>query len=153
MNRHLVKLLSTFLYLGYLPVMPGTFGSVAGVVLFYWLKDTLVGHLLCTLLLLILGFLVSPHAEKIFARIDAPFIVIDEVAGMLISFLFIPCSIKLLIIGFFLFRLLDTLKPFPADRIQSAAGGLGVMGDDVVAGLYANAVLQIVVRFSPLGSF
>jgi len=153
MNNHIVKLLSTFLYLGYLPLMPGTFGSAAGVVLFYWLKGSLLGHVLCTLFLSGLGFLVSSRAEKLFARIDPPFIVIDEVSGMLISFLFVPYNIKLLIIGFFIFRLMDTLKPFPADRIQNAPGSLGIMGDDIVAGFYTNVILQIVLRCAPLGSF
>jgi phosphatidylglycerophosphatase A len=143
-----VKILSTFFYLGYLPFVPGTFGSIAGVFIFLLISGNTPLYIILTLFLTILGFTVSSKAEGIFNKKDAKYIVIDEVSGMLLALLFIPLDLKLVIIGFFLFRILDTFKPYPADRIQEFKGGLGVMGDDIVAGLYTNIILQVVVRFT-----
>jgi phosphatidylglycerophosphatase A len=100
------------------------------------------------LILILLGFLVCGEAEKIFNKKDARYIVIDEVIGMLLSLMFVPYDIKLVIIAFFLFRLLDTLKPYPAGRLQEIKGSIGVLADDIIAGLYTNIILQVVLRFA-----
>ncbi len=65
---------------------------------------------------------------------------------MLLSLLFIPYDLKLVIIAFFLFRILDTLKPYPAGRVQNIQGSIGIMGDDIIAALYTNIILQLVSR-------
>jgi len=88
----------------------------------------------------------SGRAEKIFNKKDAGCIVIDEVSGMLLSLIFIPYDIKLVIMSFILFRILDALKPFPLDRLQSLTGSTGIMSDDIVAGLYTNIILQVALR-------
>jgi len=93
-----------------------------------------------------LGFLVSGKAEKLFQRKDPPFVVIDEVSGMLLSLLFIPFDSRFAILAFILFRLFDAFKPYPIDKLQNLKGSLGIMCDDLVAGLYTNIVLQIVFR-------
>ena len=141
-----IKLSSTFLGLGYFPVAPGTFGSLGGIAIFYLVKDSILTYSAVTLLLLLLGLLVTPAAERIFKKKDPRYIVIDEVCGMLISLIFVAYDLRLVVIGFFIFRLLDTLKPPPADRLQNLHGGLGVMSDDIVAGIYTNVLLQIVAR-------
>jgi len=146
MPKLVIKTLSTFFYVGYLPLIPGTFGSIAGVFLFYCVKDNSFMQILLTLTLIILGFLVSGRAEKIFNKKDARCIVIDEVSGMLLALIFIPYDIKLLILAFILFRILDTLKPYPAGRLENLPASIGIMGDDIVAGLYANVILQVVLR-------
>jgi len=146
MKNFWIKLAATFFYLGYMPVMPGTFGSLAGLIIFYLIKDYVPIYLTITLFLLLLGLLLTAGAQEIFQKKDPRFIVIDEVTGMLISFIFVPYDVRLLIIGFFIFRILDTLKPFPADRLHNLKGGLGVMGDDIVAGIYTNLLLQILAR-------
>lgn len=138
--------ISTFFYIGFLPLIPGTFGSIAGLFLFYLVKDSAVTYALVTVSLLILGFLVSGPTEKLLNKKDARCIVIDETSGMLLSFMFIPYDIRLAVIGFFLFRLLDSLKPYPAGPLQELKGSIGVMSDDIIAGLYTNIILQIVVR-------
>ena len=148
LRRLFVILASTFFYVGYLPLIPGTFGSIAGLFLFYLVKNNWPFYLLVTSALITLGFLVSGEAERIFNKKDARYIVIDEVTGMLLSLAFIPYDLRLVIIAFFLFRLLDTLKPFPAGRIEGLKGGAGVMGDDIIAGLYTNIILQVVLRFA-----
>lgn len=144
-GNFIVISLSTFFYIGYLPFIPGTFGSIAGLFLFYLIKESKFTFIL-TLLLLILGFLVAGRAEKIFNKKDAKFIVIDEVSGMFLSLAFIPYDIRLAIAAFVLFRIFDTLKPYPIDRLQALKGSMGIMSDDIVAGLYTNIVLQFVLR-------
>lgn len=141
-----IKVLSTFLYIGYLPFIPGTFASIAAVFLFYLNRNNTFFHMLLTLVLLILGFLVGGEAERVFNKKDSPRIVIDEVSGMLLAFLLIPYDIKLVVIGFILFRLLDTLKPYPVQRLQKLRGSLGIMIDDMVAALYTNIILQLLLR-------
>lgn len=146
----LIKTVTTFLYAGYLPFIPGTFGSLAGVLVFYLVRRNTFLYGLSTLSLIILGFLLAGRAEKIFQKKDARQIVIDEVCGMLVSLAFMPYDIKFVIAGFFLFRLLDALKPYPAGALEKLKGGLGIMSDDLVAGLYTNLILQFVVRLLSL---
>jgi phosphatidylglycerophosphatase A len=85
----------------------------------------------------------SGDAEKILKQKDSKRIVIDDFAGMLITYLFIPYDIRFVVCGFFLFRMFDVLKIPPANKIEKCKGALGVVGDDVVAGVYANIVLQL----------
>ncbi|OGX41245.1 MAG: hypothetical protein A2984_02490 [Omnitrophica WOR_2 bacterium RIFCSPLOWO2_01_FULL_41_12] len=144
----MIKILSTFFYIGYLPLIPGTFASITGVFLFYFLKDNLLIYIFSILFLLLIGILVGERAEEVFQRKDCPFIVIDEVLGMLLSLIFIPYDIKLVIIAFVIFRILDTLKPYPASMLQNLKGGIGIMGDDIVAGLYTNIILQLALRLA-----
>jgi len=90
---------------------------------------------------------ISDEAEGLFGRKDARCIVIDEIAGLQWSLFLIAPTVSHLLLGFFLFRLFDIVKPFPARLFQDRLpGGLGVVADDLAAGIYANAVLQIVIR-------
>jgi len=148
LRKFIVLITGTFFYIGYLPLIPGTFGSLAGLGLFYLVKDSMPIYFLFTVALIILGFLVSGEAEEILNKKDARPIVIDEVCGMLLSLLFIPYDIKLTIIAFFVFRLLDTLKPFPSCALERLKGSAGVMSDDIIAGIYTNIILQVVVRLA-----
>ncbi len=146
----LIKIISTFFFVGYLPFFPGTFASVVGIFLFYLVKNNMLIYLSLSLGLLILGFWVSGKAERLFGKKDAPCIVIDEVAGIFLCFLFIPYDTKLMLIGFVLFRIFDALKVFPAARLQEQRGSIGVMTDDIIAAIYTNILLQIVFRFTSL---
>ncbi len=90
---------------------------------------------------------VSGEAEKIFNKKDSGLIVIDEMAGLLVTMFLIPWNVKTLVTGFLLFRFMDIAKPFPIRRLESTLpGGWGVVGDDVLAGIYANAVLRVVIK-------
>lgn len=144
----LVKILSTFFGAGYLPFMPGTFASIIGIFLYYLIRGNSVTYLSLTLALMISGFLVSGRAEELFGKKDACCIVIDEIVGVLLCFMFIPYDIKLVIIAFILFRILDALKPFPAARLEEQYGSVGIMTDDIVAGLYTNLILQVALRLA-----
>ena len=147
-RKTIIKIISTFFYIGYLPFIPGTFGSIAGVFLYYLLKDSISIYTIFSCILIILGFLVSGPAERMLNKKDASCIVIDEVCGMLLSLSFLPYDIKIVVLAFILFRILDALKPFPLDRLQRLKGGPGIMADDLVAGLYTNIILQIVLRLA-----
>jgi phosphatidylglycerophosphatase A len=98
-----------------------------------------------------LAWYVSEEAEKLFGRKDAPRIVIDEIAGLQWSLFLIAPTALSLVLGFLLFRLFDIVKPFPARLFQDRLpGGLGVVADDLAAGVYANGVLQLLIH---LGGF
>ncbi|RJP29778.1 MAG: phosphatidylglycerophosphatase A [Candidatus Omnitrophota bacterium] len=148
-NRFSIKLLSTFFYTGCFPLAPGTFASLVALFIYLSIRNNAAVQIGIILLLLVLGFFVCSRAEEVFNKKDPPYIVIDEVAGMFLSLLFIGYSFKLVFIGFFLFRLFDTLKVFPAARIERVGGAIGIMGDDIIAGLYANALLHLLLRVAP----
>ena len=152
MYKFLVKTVSTFFYVGYFPLIPGTAGSVAAIFLFFLIKNNPLTYLAALLTLLILGFLVSGAAEKIMRKTDPPCLVIDEVCGMLIGLLFLPYDIRLVIIAFLIFRILDTLKPYPISSFEKLKGGWGIMSDDIIAGLYTNLILQAVVSVTSLSA-
>jgi len=145
----MTKIISTFFYIGYFPLVPGTFASAVAVLIFYFIKDNPVITASFTLVLIVLGFIFTSGAEKVFRMKDPKYVVIDEVAGMSLSLLFLPYyDIKVFAIGFILFRILDTLKPFPAARLEDLKGSAGIMCDDLIAGIYANIILQCVFRFT-----
>ena len=147
-RNSVIKSIASFFYIGYLPLIPGTFGSLAGLALYYILMQRGLSVLFVACILTVIGFWVSGEAEKIFKKKDDRRIVIDEVCGMLIALIFLPFKPEVAVSAFFLFRLLDTLKPYPAMILQNLKGGVGVMSDDIVAGLYTNIVLQVVFRLA-----
>jgi phosphatidylglycerophosphatase A len=145
----LVQAVASVFFVGYLPLIPGTFGSVAGVGLFYLLRGLTPSlYILFVFILIILGLVVSGRAEELLNKKDPRCIVIDEVAGMLVALSFMPYDLKIILLAFLIFRILDTLKPYPASRFQNRRGAIGVMGDDLVAGLYTNILLQIILKLS-----
>jgi phosphatidylglycerophosphatase A len=140
------KTTASVFYIGHLPFVPGTFGSMAGMGIFMAVRHNVAMLVAVFLISLAAGFLSAGRAETAYKKKDARYIVIDEVAGQLLTFLFVPVDPVLIVLGFVFFRILDTLKPFPAVRIQNMHGSVGIMGDDIVAGLYANLVLQVISR-------
>lgn len=126
---------------GYFPVASGTAGSAVGVA-FFWLIHGLPWfvYLALTICVVVAGIPISTRAEKIFGEKDSGKIVIDEIAGQLIALFGAPFTFWPVVGGFLLFRLFDIWKPFR--RVENLPGGLGVMLDDVLAGLCALAVLQ-----------
>jgi phosphatidylglycerophosphatase A len=101
------------------------------------------------LLVLWLGIRASAAMERVYGH-DPAEVTIDEVLGMWVSLLFLPKSIPIAGFAFFLFRLLDIVKPFPARRFDNRKGGVGIMFDDVISGIYTNIVLQILLAFQIL---
>ncbi len=130
-------------YSGRSPFAPGTAGTVAAVLLYLLLRGmALPGYGAVCMAVIVIGTLAAGRAEVLLGRKDAPSIVIDEVAGYLVSMLLVPGSWQYIAAAFLLFRFFDVLKPWPLDRLQRVPGGPGVMLDDLGAGLYTNLVLQ-----------
>lgn len=146
MRKRIVSIITTFFYTGYLPFIPGTFGSLAGVGVYYLVRGNTITYIFTILLLAFLGFLSAGQAEKVFNTKDPKYVVIDEVVGMLLSLLFLPCNLTVVIMGFFVFRLMDTLKPYPVGNIERLHGSKGIMGDDIIAGIYTNIILHAVLK-------
>lgn len=136
-------------YVGHIPVASGTFGTLVAVPLCFLLS--LLGPFQGMLfIVLFVGFAVwiAGEAEKVFEQKDSRLIVIDEMAGFLVTLFLIPWGTKTLVAGFLLFRLMDIAKPFPIRKLETTLpGGWGVVGDDVLAGVYANVVLSVLMRF------
>ena len=145
------KAIATGLGIGYLPKGGGTVASVACCLCLYGVVPPggalpVPLTLLVTAGLLGLGMVTAGRVERHWGK-DNYRVVIDEVAGMWISLAFIPLTVPRLLVGLLLFRLLDIYKPFFIRRAEKLPGGLGVMMDDVLAGLCTNVLLQVLVKF------
>src|SRR5436190_290245 len=136
---------ATALGVGYIPVAPGTFGSALGLLLWAVLPPTTLVHAAVIVVLFVAGSWSGSVAERHFGRTDPGQVVVDEVMGMLITLFAIPVGWSGAIVGFFLFRAADIVKPFPANRLERLHGGVGVMADDGMAAIYANLALRAIV--------
>ena len=173
---------------GYLPLAPGTWGSLVGVGLYYFLRyafasvylfafenhwttkdafgpgfEPRVTFLFTCILLLVIGGIsfvgtwAATRTEKIIGRKDPGIVVIDEVAGQLVTFIFLPSFYfgvlvpPIILIGFVAFRFFDIVKPYPARKMESLPAGLGIMADDLVAGAYSALLVAVIMAFSSLG--
>ena len=147
----LAVFIATVGYCGYFPIAPGTVGSAAGLVcyLLVWWTQSPVVEVGLILVLFAAGVWAGTTAERYFGGIDPGPIVLDEVVGMLITLAFIPVGLAGAIVGFFLFRVFDVIKPFPAGRLEKLHGGFGVMADDAMAAIYANISLRLLMWLGP----
>jgi len=144
----LAKCIATYCFVGLLPKMPGTWGSIFALPLAWALYKAgttwyLVGYNLITALGIISSHLYSKSAGKE----DPDEVVIDEVAGILTVFLIVPPEPWSLLAGLILFRLIDILKPFPINKLEKLPYGIGIVVDDIAAGAVAGFVLYAVWRF------
>ncbi|MEE8328985.1 MAG: phosphatidylglycerophosphatase A [Thermodesulfovibrionia bacterium] len=130
-------------FIGYLPYAPGTFGSALGLLLIILLKPGDSDLLLIFIAVFLTGLFTAHNAEKQLGK-DSRHIVIDEFSGYLFSVLFVPKNAGYLLAAFILFRIFDILKPPPIRKIEELVpGGAGIMLDDLMAALYANACIQL----------
>jgi phosphatidylglycerophosphatase A len=136
---------------GYLPLIPGTFGSMVGVAIFLLLVHWPL-QLVFIPVIVALGVWAASRAEKLLGKKDPGKVVVDEVAGQMISLLPLPFFapdgpwLVWVIVSFNLFRLFDIFKPYPARRFEALHGGIGIMADDVVAGIYGAIVTAIAMK-------
>ena len=144
--RRRANLIASFFYLGHSPYMPGTVGSLAGLTAFFIVRTNDILYAFTILFFFTLGVLFAGEAEKIYRHKDPGMIVIYEVTGMLLALFCVPFSMFSVILGFFLFRIFDILKPPPARRMERKAGSLGIMFDDIIAAIYTNLILQVIFR-------
>jgi len=165
-----ISLAITTCGVGYLPLAPGTWGSLLAVGFYSILASSLGAFrysaspessevvvatihaviLVAFLIFLLLGIWAASRSIELLGNSDAPQAVIDEVIGQLVVFLFIPFSSSWLLIGagFILFRVFDIWKPYPIDDLQALPGGIGVCADDLLAGAYAGVCLSIIYAIS-----
>jgi phosphatidylglycerophosphatase A len=143
--RFVALALATTFGVGYAPYAPGTFGSAAGLLLWWLLPHAVLVRLSAIIIVFIVGSWSGTVAERHFAATDPGPVVIDEVMGMWITLLLNPVGWQGAVIAFFLFRAFDVVKPYPANRLERLPGGIGVMADDGMAAIYANMVLRLLM--------
>jgi len=150
--KTIYKLTATALGAGYSPFAPGTMGAIVGC-LALWLfeKYNLISTTTTPVLFIglivittILGIIATDKLEEEWGK-DPSKVVLDEVIGMWITMMFVPFTFLNLLIGFGLFRFFDIAKPLGIRKLESLKGGIGVMADDILAGIYANIVLKIII--------
>jgi len=152
------EILFTAFYTGYIPLLPGTAGTLLALII-YVLEFLLFGkicwliNLVIVLVMLYPAIRLGDSGEKFFGEKDSPKIVLDEVMGYWISVLFYPFSWQIAILAFLIFRVLDIIKPYPARKLQDLHGGLGVMIDDYIAGIYTNLIILIIILLSLVFDF
>lgn len=148
MNRLAVMLASVF-YTGFIPGAPGTYGSFVIVAALYfigqygdWIQPSAL--LAAVGIVTLIGVPASAAASKKAGDEDPSFVVIDEVAGQLLTFFCVPFSVMNIVLGFVAFRAFDICKPWPIRKLEPLSHGVGIMADDLLAGVYACAALHIV---------
>jgi phosphatidylglycerophosphatase A len=146
MNDRAVRCCATFFHIGDIPLAPGSLASAAALALAYVVHPWAWLYILVGIMITVAGFLTAGRAEELSGRKDPGSIVIDEAAGIMIAFLFVPMTWPVMVTGFFLFRAFDMFKIFPANKFEDMGGANGIMLDDVMAGIYTNIVLQVAVR-------
>ena len=150
MGKKLNSFIATSGGIGYLPLAPGTWAAGALAILWFFVcqkfPDTIIWQVLLACLLFIGGVYFSgkliSDKEK-----DPSFVVIDEVAGMAVTLLFIPLAWQNFVVGFILFRFFDILKPLGIKKMEKMRKGWGIMLDDILAGIYSNIVLHLLIFY------
>ena len=144
--RKISYLIATGFGSGYFPIASGTAGSLVALIIYIFFPLDPVYWSVITILTFILGVWAAGVVEKDLMK-DPGIVVIDEFVGQWIALLFLPKTMWIFIASFLLFRLLDIIKPYPARQVEHLRGGMGIMLDDVFAGIYTNILLQGIVCF------
>lgn len=137
-------------YVGLAPVAPGTFGSAAGLLVYAalrWVGSASI-EAAAIAATLVIGLWAAGVVERSLGK-DPGAVVIDEVLGMLVTLAFVGVNPIGAVVGFFVFRVLDVVKPFPAGRLEHLHGGAGIMLDDAMAGVYANLTVRGLIALFP----
>jgi phosphatidylglycerophosphatase A len=142
--------IATGVFAGYFPVASGTFGTLVGVLIVWLCRDFPLGaNVALAVGVGAAGIWAAGEANRIFGKADASYIVIDEIVGFMITMIGIPVTTYWLVWGFILFRIFDVVKPPPANYFdERVKSGWGVVMDDVVAGIYGNLLLHLMMRAS-----
>jgi len=146
MRNFLIKSFVTVFGVGYLPVAPGTWATVVGVAIVYYLGRNLPAFTILLLVLLALGIMTTGIIEKQLNQKDPGIVVIDEVVGVMIALWGLPLIWPVMICGFFLFRAFDMFKIYPINELEAQPGGWGIMLDDCMAGVYTGIILRVALR-------
>ncbi|MCX7785457.1 MAG: phosphatidylglycerophosphatase A [candidate division WOR-3 bacterium] len=155
-GQWLCIIIGTVFFSGYFPIAPATFSSLLSVFLVILLSKKIQIYVLVMMGIIILGSLIAGKLEKIWSK-DARRITIDECAGIMVTYFYLPGIINdtkhinwlLLAIGFVLFRVFDIVKPLYIKTSERITGGFGIMLDDVISGIYSNIILRIILLIFP----
>lgn len=149
MNR-LAMFLATAGYVGFFPIAPGTAGSAAGLLVYAAVRSAHSPsiEIAAIVVTLVAGIWAAGVVERALGKDPGP-VVIDEVLGMLVTLALLDVTIAGAVVGFFIFRVFDVVKPYPAGRLEHLHGGSGIMLDDAMAGIYANLVLRLLIVVAP----
>lgn len=150
MFNNIARLICSVFYLGCGPLAPGTIASFIAVPIYLWAYTRVDIYIFIFLAVTALGFIFSGRVEKALGQKDPSIIVIDEVSGAMIAFFMLPPVFPVLITAFFLFRAFDMFKIYPANRLEKIHGSVGVMMDDIVAGLYTNLIMHLALSLKIL---
>jgi len=142
LKEKVTEIIASCFYIGYIPGAPGTYGSLFALILIS--QFSVLTKNISIAIFIIIGLVFSTLMERQTGKKDDQRIVIDEFVGILITFYYFDINLIYLIVGFALFRLYDIYKPYPIRQIQNLSSGIGIMADDILAGLYARIVLFII---------
>ena len=153
LRERAVLFVATGFFIGNLPFAPGTFGSLIGLPLCFLLSRLdLLKSVICILVFILFAMGIASAAEKIIKQRDPGQIVIDEIAGLMVTLAGLPFNLKTALAGFIIFRVFDILKPFPIRMIdRSVGGGSGIVLDDVMAGIYGNLIIRLGIYITGAG--
>ncbi len=145
----------TGLYSGYFPVAPGTVGSLLAALIFtleyiFFNYYCPVTNFIVVLILIYPSIRLGDESEKLFNRKDPSIVVLDEMLGFWVSVLFIPYSWQIVLLAFFIFRIFDIFKPYPIKKAEKLKGGSGIMLDDIIAGIYTNILIRLIISITEL---
>jgi len=148
MKDRIAWFLATGAYVGMIPGAPGTYASLCTTLVYYLvyrIHSRILPelHLSALCLITVAGVYAAARVSRKLGQEDPQIVVIDEVAGQLTAFLFLPVSFFNLAAGTVLFRLFDIWKPYPIRRLEALENGVGIMADDLLAGVYANLLLHL----------
>ncbi len=125
---------------------PGSAASIIGALFYFALREQLVIYVLLLGIVTWLGFWVSERMETLVGAKDPSCIVIDEVSGVMIAFFMLPLNLPVVLTAFFLFRAFDMFKIYPVNKFETMPGGIAIMMDDIIAGIYTNLTMQLAIR-------
>ncbi|MDA1183189.1 MAG: phosphatidylglycerophosphatase A [Acidobacteria bacterium] len=144
-------IIATCAGVGYAPVAPGTFGSALGLLVFYAVRATgsTSVELATIVIVFVVGVWSATVAERHLGDVDPAPVVVDEVAGMLITLALLPVNLTGAVVGFLIFRVLDVVKPWPSSRFERLPHGWGIMADDGMAAIYGQVIMRGLIALAP----
>ncbi len=148
-RREIIRFLATGTYTGYLPLAPGTMGTLWGIPIFMAVKDLpLLTWAVVLAISVCISIYLASRAQGIMGGKDPSGIVCDEISGFMVATFLVPFSLFNVIMTFLIFRFFDILKPYPVSLVDRyVGGGTGIVLDDVVAGIYTNMVVHGIIIF------
>jgi phosphatidylglycerophosphatase A len=147
------ELFFTGFFSGYSPIAPGTAGTLIAVLIYIleyiiFKTNCIITNLIIVLIMLYPSIKLGDAGEKFFNRKDPSEVVIDEMIGLWVSVLFIPFSLEIALLAFIIFRIIDIFKPYPIRKLEKLKGGLGIVLDDFMAGIFTNIIIRLIITLT-----